>query len=209
MGISRRLLIAGGMISAGALVSPYIGRRTVAETMPVEPRAARLIAAARTQIGVTLAYDPRYTVIDYPNGDVARGRGVCTDVVIRAYRDGLDLDLQWLVHEDMAGAFSAYPKAWGLKTTDRNIDHRRVPNLETFFKRRGQALDASEAPERFHPGDIVTQRLDGGQPHIMIVSDRLNAEATRPLVLHNIGRGAQEEDVLARFRIVGRFRYSA
>jgi uncharacterized protein len=168
-------------------------------------KAAKLIAAARAQIGVTLRYDPAYTPLSYPNGDVPRALGVCTDVVIRAYRDGLGVDLQQLVHEDMAGEFSAYPKNWGLARPDRNIDHRRVPNLRAFLKRQSASLPISDNPKDWKPGDIVTSMVGGKLPHIGIVSDRLRGD--RPLVIHNIGRGTQEEDILFAHPINGHYRW--
>jgi uncharacterized protein len=169
-------------------------------------RASRLIAAARAQVGVTTLYDPAYVVLAFPGGDVPRGRGVCTDVIIRAYRDGLGLDLQALVNADMRSAFGAYPRTWGLRTTDRNIDHRRVPNLQTFLARKGARLPVSTNAQDWQAGDLVTSLVGGTLPHIGIVSDRL-APSGRPLVIHNIGRGTQEEDVLFAHRITGRFRW--
>jgi len=168
----------------------------------------KLVAAARKQIGVTVSYDPAYVVLDYPNGDVPKDRGVCTDVVIRAARAGLSADLQKLVHEDMRGSFSAYPKQWGLTRPDRNIDHRRVPNLRAYFKRRGFELSMPEAggiPD-FQPGDIVTCTVPPNLPHVMIVSDRKTADG-RPLVIHNIGGGAREEDALRSFPLTGHYRW--
>jgi uncharacterized protein len=161
-----------------------------------------LVAAAREQIAVTVHYDPSYRRIGYPNGDVPPDRGVCTDVVIRAYRRN-GVDLQTAVHEDMRASFAKYPKIWGLARPDPNIDHRRVPNLQTFFTRHGEVVAPGGA---YRPGDIVTWRLPGGAPHIGIVSDRKSRAGT-PLVIHNIGRGTLEEDVLHAFTITGHFRY--
>jgi uncharacterized protein len=171
-----------------------------------QSRVTRLIAAARRQVGVTTIYDPAYVQLAFPNGDVPRGRGVCTDVIIRAYRDGLGLDLQAMVNGDMRAAFSAYPRTWGLRTTDRNIDHRRVPNLQTFLARKGARLPVSARAEDWKAGDLVTSLVGGTLPHIGIVSDR-NTLSGRPLVIHNIGRGAQEEDVLFAHPITGRFQW--
>ena len=178
-----------------------------------KPRAAdwrtRLVDAARRQIGVTTLYDPAYVRLAYPGGDVAQDRGVCTDVVIRAYRSAFRLDLQKLVHEDMAANFDAYPKGWGLKAPDSNIDHRRVPNLAVFFGRRGGTLPVSQDPADYQAGDLVTQMLPGNLPHIAIVSSNRSAEAPeRPLVIHNIGQGAREEDTLFAFRQTGHFRFA-
>ena len=163
----------------------------------------RLIRAAASQIGRTIRYDPAYVRLGYPGGDVPLDRGVCSDVVIRAYRQGLGIDLQQQVHEDMAAHFAAYPKTWGLSRPDRSIDHRRVPNLETFLRRRGPALPAG-APWR--AGDLVTQRLPGNLPHILILDTALAAPG-RPMAIHNVGSGARREDVLKAWPIAGHFRY--
>lgn len=164
-----------------------------------------LVRAARAQIGVTTLYDPAYRRISYPNGDVPSDRGVCTDVVIRAYR-AVGLDLQRLVHEDMREAWDAYPKLWGLAGPDRNIDHRRVPNLRAFFKRHAQALQVTRDPSEFRPGDIVTWKLTSGVPHVGFVSDR-RTRAGVPLIIHNIGAGTVEEDILFQFEITGHYRH--
>lgn len=166
-----------------------------------------IVAAARKQIGVTTRYVPDYIAIAYPGGDVPKETGVCTDVVIRALR-GTGHDLQKLLHEDMKSHFSSYPKIWGLKRTDRNIDHRRVPNLKTFFKRRGKSLSVTRKKENYHSGDLVTCTVAGNRPHIMIVSNKKNARGV-PLVIHNIGSGAKEEDRLFDFPITGHYRYFA
>lgn len=166
----------------------------------------RLVADARSQVGVTLGYDPVYRRLDYPGGDVPLRTGVCTDVLIRALREQ-GLDLQKSVHEDMRAYFSAYPRNWGLQRPDRNIDHRRVPNLMTWFKRQGMALKVSEKPADYLAGDIVTWDLGRGLTHIGIVSDR-SSPAGVPLVLHNIGRGTQEEDILFGFAITGHYRFA-
>jgi uncharacterized protein len=196
--LSRRDALA---ILAGS--ASFVGP---ALAQPAPSRAARLISAARTQIGVTTLYDPAYVRLAFPGGDVPRGRGVCTDVIIRAYRDGLGLDLQALVNADMRAAFGAYPRTWGLRTTDRNIDHRRVPNLQTFLARKGARLPVSERAQDWQAGDLVTSLVGGTLPHIGIVSDRKTLMG-RPLVIHNIGRGTQEEDVLFAHRITGQFRW--
>lgn len=164
---------------------------------------ARLVTAARAQVGRVTLYDPAYVRLAYPGGDVPGDRGVCTDVVIRAYRTAFGVDLQRLVHEDMAGSFAAYPKTWGLRSTDRNIDHRRVPNLETFFRRKGAALPLAET---WRAGDLLTQRLPGNLPHIVVVASDGTAERP-PLVVHNIGAGTQAER-LPPYPVVGRFRFA-
>lgn len=196
----RRTLLAGGLSSGVMLGLPAVLR---AEAEPAD----RLVAAARKQVGVTLTYDAAYSRLNYPGGDVPRERGVCTDVLIRAYRDGLGIDLQVLVHEDMRRAFSAYPALWGLKKTDRNIDHRRVPNLQAFFKRAGAALAPSENGADYLPGDIVSQMLPGNLPHIAIVANERSSDGSRPLVVHNIGAGARLEDVVFAYPITGHYRY--
>jgi len=170
----------------------------------VDSAAQQLIDAARGQIGVTLGYDGSYRRLDYPGGDVPIETGVCTDVVVRALR-ALDFDLQVAVHEDMRAHFARYPQNWGLRRPDRNIDHRRVPNLETWLRRQGAALGASDDPADYQPGDIVSWRLPGGLPHIGIVSDR--RVDGRPLILHNIGAGTREEDILFAYPIEARFRW--
>jgi hypothetical protein len=170
------------------------------------PWHTRLINAAREQIGVTVDYDPSYVVLSYPGGDIERAKGVCTDVVIRAYRDAFGADLQQLVHEDMRGAFASYPNTWGLKRPDKNIDHRRVPNLETFFKRRGMELAVPSQKAEWQPGDLITMRLGGRLPHIGIISDRL-APGGYPLTIHNIGGGTREDDLIGVYSHERRFRF--
>lgn len=167
----------------------------------------KIVAAARQQIGVTVSYDPAYTKLEYPGGDVPKERGVCTDVVIRAMRKGLAKDLQKLVHEDMRGSFGVYPKNWGLSRPDRNIDHRRVLNLKIWFKRQGYQLPLADRknPGDFLPGDLVTCTVPPHLPHIMIVSDRKSAAGV-PLVIHNIGSGTREEDCLFKFPLTGHYR---
>jgi uncharacterized protein len=164
--------------------------------------ASELVAAARDQVGRTLIYDPRYEKLAYPMGDVPILRGVCTDVVVRAFR-GLGIDLQALVHEDMKRNFKLYPQSWGLARPDANIDHRRVPNLATYFKRRGMALETAD----YRAGDVVTWMLPGNLPHIGIVSDTVDQASGRPLMIHNIGAGAAEEDMLTHYPITGHFRW--
>jgi uncharacterized protein len=170
-------------------------------------KAALLIASARKQVGVTLSYDPAYSRLAFPNGDVPRSKGVCTDVLIRAYRDAFGIDLQVLVNADMRGAFSAYPKRWGLRRPDSNIDHRRVPNIETFLTRKNAALPITGNTIDWKPGDVFTSLVGETLPHIGIVSDRRSRLTGRPLVIHNIGQGAREEDVLFAHRLTGRYRW--
>ncbi len=193
-------------VAAAFGLAPIAATAVSAQTVAPQPWVAKLLEAARAQLGVTVMYDPSYVQIAFPGGDVPRERGVCTDVVIRAYRDAFGMDLQELVNKDMRAAFGDYPKNWGLKNPDRNIDHRRVPNLEAFFKRKGWAVPVTDNPADWQPGDLFTQRLPAGQPHIGIVSDKMNARGDRPLVIHNIGAGAREEDILFTFNRVGHFR---
>jgi uncharacterized protein len=168
-------------------------------------KAASIASAARAQIGKTVSYDPGYQALDYPNGDVPIQTGVCADVVVRALRQSLNIDLQKLVHEDMKRNFSRYPQIWGLRAPDKNIDHRRVPNLQTYFKRSGWDLPISRASQDYRPGDLVTCLVPPYLPHIMVVSDQTSA-AGCPLVIHNIGAGAREEDRLFDFKITGHYR---
>ncbi|MES2144721.1 MAG: DUF1287 domain-containing protein [Pseudomonadota bacterium] len=171
---------------------------------------SHFVAAAREQVGVTTGYDPAYATLAFPGGDVRRDRGAATDVVIRAMRDGWHVDLQLAVNRDMTAEFSAYPALWGLTTPDRNIDHRRVPNLVTLLTRLGASLPVDpREPTPFLPGDLVTWELPGNLAHIGIVSDRRSADGTRPLILHNIGQGAEESDVLLAYPITGQFRVDA
>jgi uncharacterized protein YijF (DUF1287 family) len=172
-----------------------------------EQAAERLVAAAIERTGHSVAYDGSYRSLAYPGGDVPDNIGVCTDVVIRAYRSGLGIDLQKAVHDDMVRDFAAYPNIWGLSRPDRNIDHRRVPNLEVFFGQHGRSLQISRNPDDYKPGDLVTWRIPGNLPHIGIVTDRRSADGRHPLIAHNIGRGPQLEDMLFGYPISGHFRY--
>ncbi|WP_104734955.1 DUF1287 domain-containing protein [Hanstruepera ponticola] len=153
-----------------------------------------------------VTYDPSYFAIDYPNGDIPSYKGVCTDVVIRAYRK-IGVDLQKEVHEDMVNNFNAYPNIWGLKTTDKNIDHRRVPNLMTFFRRKGAEKSITNNSEDYLPGDIVCWSLGGAITHIGIVVNKKSENGRRNLIVHNIGNGQVLEDCLFNFKIIGHYRY--
>jgi uncharacterized protein len=193
-----KVILASLILALGALAS---------QAAPGDGmRPSHVIAAARAQVGVTTIYDPAYVALDFPGGDVASDRGVCTDVIVRALRDGWHVDLQLAVNRDMKAEFAAYPTTWGLTRTDRNIDHRRVGNLVALFTRMGAALPLQDEPTAFLPGDLVTWELPGNLPHIGIVSDRRTDDGMRPLILHNIGRGAQEEDLLFTYPITGHFR---
>lgn len=168
---------------------------------------ANLAQAAEELTAQRVRYDPSYFAIPYPNGDVPSDRGVCTDVVIRAYRK-LDIDLQRDVHEDMNAHFNLYPAIWGLSRPDRNIDHRRVPNLMVFFARHGTVKEISRDPGDYHPGDVVCWDLGKGLTHIGIVSSKRSRDGKRYLIVHNIGAGQVLEDCLFNFRIIGHFQYA-
>lgn len=170
--------------------------------------AEKLSNAALSIIDPNVVYTPTYIGIKYPNGDVPRKTGVCTDVVIRAYRK-LNIDLQKEVHEDMVSNFDLYPnlKKWGLKTTDTNIDHRRVPNLEVFFERKGKKLPVSQNPNDYETGDIVTWVINDKLPHIGIVTHLKSEDGKRPMIVHNVGGGQVLADCLFDYKIVGHFTY--
>jgi uncharacterized protein YijF (DUF1287 family) len=165
-----------------------------------------LVSAARQQTMIRVTYDGTYQRIPYPMGDIPTDRGVCTDVVVRAYR-AIGIDLQVLVHEDMRTSFSLYPKLWGLGKPDTSIDHRRVPNLQKFLERAGAKLGSTRSGDSYLPGDLVTWMLPGNLPHIGIVSDRRVEDTNRPYVIHNIGAGPKEEDMLFAHPITGHYRY--
>lgn len=169
--------------------------------------AERLVSAAVAQTAARVTYDGSYRRLAYPGGDVPASVGVCTDVVIRAYR-GVGTDLQVKVHEDMAAAFHAYPQFWRMAGPDSNIDHRRVPNLQAFFRRHGTDLGVTLNPSAYSAGDLVTWMLPGNLPHIGIVTGQKAASGT-PMIVHNIGRGPEVEDMLFAYPITGHFRYPA
>jgi uncharacterized protein YijF (DUF1287 family) len=168
----------------------------------------KLVTSAVALTSHRVTYDPTYFRIPYPNGDVPANKGVCTDVVIRAYRK-VGIDLQQLVHEDMKKDFRRYPNLWGLSRTDTNIDHRRVPNLMKFFSDHGRSLSTQIKAEEYKPGDIVTWSLGGGLTHIGIVVDKKSGDGKRPLIVHNIGRGQEISDCLFSYTIIGHYRYPA
>ena len=167
-----------------------------------------LINAAIERTRQNVSYNGSYFRIAYPNGDVPANFGVCTDVVIRAYR-AIGTDLQVLVHEDMSANFGSYPskRIWGMSSTDTNIDHRRVPNLQAFFSRHGKSLSVTDNRKDYAPGDIVTWMLPGSLPHIGIVTDRLSRPDGDPLIVHNIGSGPSLDDMLFSYKITGHYRY--
>ena len=174
---------------------------SVVHATPAE--RSRIASAAESQVGVTRQYDASYVPLRYPGGDVPIARGVCADVIVRAFRQ-IGIDLQVAVHEDMVRDFRAYPQLWQLRGPDANIDHRRVPNLMKFFERRGKAVDRN-AP--YEPGDVVAWRLPNRLYHIGVVSSVKNASRSDYLVVHNIGYGTLNEDVLRAFEIIGHYRW--
>ena len=177
----------------------------LANPMKADEFASKLVNAASSQIGVTVHYDPAYVRLAYPDGDIPRSKGVCTDVIIRALRDAHDIDLQQRVHQDMKSNFRSYPQQWGLKRADSNIDHRRVPNLRRYFERRGHEVPVTRNPSDYLEGDIVTWNLPGNLTHIGIVSANRLADGT-PTIIHNIGQGTRDEDILFAYEITGHYR---
>ena len=175
-------------------------------SVELSPTVNQVIEAGLEQTKYTFYYDPSYAQITYPGGDVPLERGVCTDVIVRAFRK-VGVDLQKEVHEDMKGSFAAYPTKWGLKRPDSNIDHRRVPNLRTYFGRKGRAVKITDNPADYLPGDVVTWDLGGGYDHIGMVTYLWSDDSQRYLIVHNIGRGAKVENVLFAWRITGHYRY--
>lgn len=197
-------------ITVTALIAVFSLACATARSAPVNepitsPSIRAVVEAARSQVSVTTVYDPAYVRLSYPGGDVPRERGVCTDVIIRAFR-AAGVDLQQTVHEDMRRNFRAYPKRWGLSRPDTNIDHRRVPNLMVYFERRGHAVPIATDAAAYLPGDVVTWDLGGGVPHIGLVAESFDPVSGQRLIVHNIGRGAQIEDVLFSWTITGHYR---
>lgn len=179
---------------------------TLRSEPPVSQSIRAVVDAARGQVNVTTIYDPAYVQLSYPGGDVPLERGVCTDVVIRAFR-AAGVDLQQAVHEDMRRSFRSYPKRWGLSRPDPNIDHRRVPNLMVYFDRQGKSVAIGPDSTEYLPGDLVTWDLGGGVPHIGVVTADVDPASGRRLIVHNIGQGAKLEDVLFAWKITGHYRY--
>ncbi|MGO4771039.1 DUF1287 domain-containing protein [Flavobacterium sp. W22_SRS_FK3] len=169
----------------------------------------KLSEAAISIIDASIDYDPAYFSIKYPNGDISINKGVCSDVVIRTYRK-LNIDLQKEVHEDMVDNFSKYPnlKKWGMTKTDTNIDHRRVPNLEVFFDRKGTKLPVTEDAKEYKTGEIVTWMINGKLPHIGIITNKKSEDGKRNLIVHNVGGGQVLEDCLFEYKIAGHYRYT-
>ena len=181
---------------------------SISKPLPDSAPAAlkQVVQSAMDQTGVTNAYDPAYVKIDYPNGDVPDDRGVCADVIVRAFRKG-GVDLQKEVHEDMKDAWAAYPKKWNAAGPDSNIDHRRVLNLRTYFERAQKSLPVSSEAKDYLPGDVVSWDLGNGLDHIGIVVNRWSEASNRYLIVHNVGLGARLEDVLFAWKITGHYRY--
>lgn len=184
--------------------------KALAISNSAEPKtfSEKLSQAAISIIDPSIDYDPAYFKIDYPNGDVPKGKGVCTDVIIRSYRI-LNIDLQKEVHEDMIENFSLYPnlKKWGMTKTDTNIDHRRVPNLEVFFERKGIKLPVTQNAKDYKTGELVTWMINDKLPHIGIITNKKSSDGKRNLIVHNVGGGQVLEDCLFEYKIVGHFKY--
>jgi uncharacterized protein YijF (DUF1287 family) len=195
----------------GRRTNAWIGMATLVWAAPAVADQAtefvnRVMAAALAQTTRPVRYDGAYRRIAYPGGDVPPEVGVCTDVVVRAYR-AAGVDLQQRVHEDMKRAFAEYPRHWGLARPDANIDHRRVPNLQTYFRRRGVARPVTLLPSEYLEGDVVTWMLPGNLPHVGLVTARRSSDGQRPLIVHNIGRGPEVEDMLFQYPVTGHYRY--
>lgn len=200
VGKTRNQSTGAAKITGSATARPAVG------SFGSGVRINSLVSAAKSQVGVTTTYDPAYVALAYPGGDVPLDRGVCTDVLIRAFR-AVGIDLQVAVHEDMLRNFSAYPKL-GRTRPDANIDHRRVKNLSVFFSRLGLTTPVTQSASDYLPGDIVMWSV-GGLDHTGLVVDALVSGTSRHQVVHNIGDGAQEEDILFAYPIMGHFRYRA
>lgn len=192
------------VVSRGPAVPPHPVVRPLPDS--ASPQLKQMLDGAIGQAGVTTGYDPSYVALDYPGGDVPENTGVCSDVVVRAFRKA-GIDLQKEVHEDMKAARSQYPNKWGANNPDRNIDHRRVLNLMTYFTRQGKSLPLSDSAADYQPGDIVAWQLSSGIDHIGIVTNMLSDSADRYLIVHNIGAGTRIEDVLFAWRIKGHYRF--
>lgn len=198
------------LTAASCSTHPAPPNAAVEQSKTVEvanPAIRKVLESAVEQTKVTRQYTQAYYKISYPGGDVPAETGACTDVVIRGFRNA-GVDLQKEVHEDMTANFSSYPKKWGLARTDTNIDHRRVPNLQTFFTRKGKSLPVSARGEDYRPGDVVSWDLDGnGMTHIGLVSNTWNEGTRRYLIIHNIGGGTNVEDRLFEWKVTGHYRY--
>ena len=214
---TRLLPIAICLMMMGAISCQRPSQRAVAEVIPpssvtrplpanASPQLKQLVEAAIEQSKVTTGYDPAWVKIDYPNGDVPSETGVCSDVVVRAFRKA-GIDLQKEVHEDMTRARSEYPRKWGASGTDTNIDHRRVLNLMTYFDRQHKSLPPTNDRADYLPGDVVAWDLSEGHEHIGILTNLSSEPDKHYLIVHNIGTGARAEDVLLAWKIIGHYRY--
>lgn len=216
MGPAACLLTGCLIIFGAACQSHYPSTRFKAPSPPVSsskplsdtasPELKQLIESAVAQTKVTTGYDPSYTGIDYPGGDVAPETGVCSDVIVRGFRKA-GIDLQKEVHEDMGEAWAEYPKKWGAAGRDKNIDHRRVLNLTTYFNRKNKSLPITTNRDDYKPGDIVAWKLSEGVEHIGVVVNEWSEQSKGYLIVHNIGAGARLEDVLFAWEIIGHYRY--
>jgi len=205
------------LLAAGGCETRYeVGTLNQGPAVPVNPKTKplpdnaspqlkQMLEGAIAQAGVTTEYDPAYVALDYPNGDVPEKTGVCSDVVVRAFRKA-GIDLQKEVHEDIKAARSEYPTKWGANAPDKNIDHRRVLNLMKYFERHGKSLPISDAAADYQPGDVVSWELSSGVDHIGIVTNMLSESADRYLIVHNIGAGTRIEDVMFAWTIKGHYR---
>lgn len=202
------LLIAPGCQRAFPKRAADAPPASLAQPLPAaaSPQLKQFIEAAIEQSKITTGYDPAYVKLDYPNGDVPSDTGVCSDVVVRAFRK-VGIDLQKELHEDMTRAWSEYPKKWGARGTDSNIDHRRVLNLDTYFTRQGKSLPISDSRADYLPGDVVAWELSDGVEHIGIMTNLATVSDKHYLVVHNIGAGARIEDVLMAWKIIGHYRW--
>ena len=196
--------VIGVFLSLGLLsFSPLVSAGT---KKGFKPLPVKVVETAQARTLLDIRYDPKYVSLSYPGGDVDPSTGVCTDDIIRTFRDALRFDFQKAVYQDMKANFSKYPQIWGHKGADKNIDHRRVPNLETYLTRKGASLPITDKAEDYRPGDIVSWRLGGRLPHIGIISNKKSEWGT-PLVIHNVGQGVVEDDLLFNTDIEGHFRY--
>jgi len=196
-----REAVASSKAAPQAAAVETLTRRPVSDT----PQIKRIVDSAIEQTRLTFEYDPSYAKLDYPNGDVPIQRGVCADVIVRAFRNA-GIDLQKEVHQDMTRNFSSYPAKWGARKPDSNIDHRRVPNLMTLFERKSWSLPITKTSADYFPGDVVAWELDNKLLHIGLVTDAVAGETQNYLVVHNIGAGARIEDVLMAWKIIGHYR---
>ncbi|MGH9769831.1 MAG: DUF1287 domain-containing protein [Blastocatellia bacterium] len=201
--------VTGCHVIRGSQRAVEVPERALTEAIQVKPGATpleKINAGAIEQTTQTTSYDASYVKLDYPNGDVPLNTGVCADVVVRAFRKA-GIDLQKELHEDMKKSFSKYPRKWGARKPDSNIDHRRVPNLMTWFDRQGKTRPGAKDAKDYLPGDVVAWELDNGLPHIGMVSKIKVEAADRYAIVHNIGLGARIEDVLFAWKITGHYRY--